>query len=94
MSSALAVTFASFYMVNLDNSVLELSQFSPKIHWRYVDDIFVAVYNETELKSFRTQMECQSVLKFTYEIGIDYKLPFLDVEISSNKYLYVRTYTT
>ena len=73
-------------MSNLETSVLEQPEFSPKIYCRYVDDMFVVVNIDVELEllELESQMERQSVLKFSYEIGIDNKPPFLDVEVSSN----------
>ena len=84
MGSALGPTFTSFYICNLEPSVLEQPEFCPKIYCTYVDDILVAVNNVMELESLRTQMERQSVQKCTYEIAIDNKLLFLDVAVPSN----------
>ena len=46
---------------------------------RYIDDIFVQVNNHQQLIDLQN-----SVLKFTHELNIDNKLPFLDLLIDNN----------
>ena len=76
MGSPLGPTFANFYMGNIENTVLEKTE-KPSIYVRYVDDIFLQIRNETELKNLRKIFEENSVLKFTYELNVNSKLPFL-----------------
>ena len=84
MGSPLGPTFANFYMGSIENKILENLETKPKIYCRYVDDIFIVVRNEDEILSLKHKMEEDSVLKFTYEIGIGNKIPFLDVDVSTD----------
>ena len=84
MGSPLGPTFANFYMGDLENNVFENHCQKPLIYVRYVDDIFVLVNSEEELINLKQTFQEQSVLNFTYEIGVNGKLPFLDVLINNN----------
>ena len=84
MGSPLGVTFADVYMCHLENNILLDPALKPSTYCRYVDDIFVEVRSEAHLKDLQQSMERASVLRFTYEINIQNKIPFLDVFIDSN----------
>ena len=84
MGSPLGPTFANFYMGELESNVLENHCQKPLIYVRYVDDIFVLVKNEEELIHLKQIFQEQSVLNFTYEIGVEGKLPFLDITVNNN----------
>ena len=70
-------------MGNLEQSVLSDQNIKPNIYCRYVDDIFVVVRNEDHLQKLKERMQASSVLTFTYELSINGKIPFLDVDIKS-----------
>ena len=84
MGSPLGPTFASFYVCYLENIALEQLPSKPPVYCRYVDDCFVGINNMDELHSLKTFFETHSVLKFTYELEICKKLPFLDVLLQRN----------
>jgi hypothetical protein len=86
MGSPLGPTFAEYYMCEIENRVLSDGQIKPELYCRYVDDIFVVVRDEEHLKKLRIAFELNSVLKFTYELGQNRTLPFLDVfvEVKDN----------
>ena len=81
MGNSLGVTFANYYMCNLENSVLsDASVIVPEIYARYVDDCYVVVKSESDLMQLIDKFKGSSVLNFTHEIGGD-KLNFLDVSV-------------
>ena len=45
---------------------------------------FLQITNETELNHLKNTFENNSVLKFTYELNVNQKLPFLDVLVDSS----------
>lgn len=84
MGSPLGPAFAYFYMCHLENKVLQNEELKPPIYCRYVDDIFVVVPNEDALIRLKQEMELNSKLRFTYEMGVDNKIPFLDIYVDGN----------
>ena len=85
MGSPLGVTFANYYMCNLENKVMKDNSLKPTICTRYVDDCFVVVRDENHLRTLKNEMERQSSLKFTYELSINKILPFLDVKVEGTE---------
>ena len=85
MGSPLGPTFANFYMGELENKVFENPNLKPLIYARYVDDIFIVVKSEKEMINLQHIFQENSVLNFTYEIGVAGKLPFLDVEVNNKE---------
>ena len=81
MGSCLGPTFANFYMCNLENKILPTLSKTPYIYARYVDDIFLEINNVNSLITMKDAMEQNSVLKFTYELNIERKIPFLDIQV-------------
>jgi hypothetical protein len=81
MGSPLGPTFANYYMCHIENQALEDSNIKPYIYCRYIDDIFVDVGSEQQLRELQQKMQELSVLNFTYELNVFNKLPFLDVLI-------------
>ncbi|XP_047739936.1 uncharacterized protein LOC125178985 [Hyalella azteca] len=69
MGCPLGPTFAEYYMCKIKNQVLSDEQIKPELYCRYVDDIFVVVRDEEQLRNLRLAFEMNSVLKFTYELG-------------------------
>ena len=51
---------------------------------RYVDDNNLEIENENSLIKLKEKFENITVLKFTYEINLNNKLPFLDVLLNNN----------
>ena len=68
------------YMCHLENQVLNAVK--PAIYCRYVDDIFVEVKDEAQLQTLKTSMEKESCLRFTTELSVENRIPFLDIDIS------------
>lgn len=82
MGSPLGPTFSEFYMCDLENRVIT-DENKPHIYCRYVDDIFVLVRDQQNLIDLKNILERNSVLKFTYEISNNNKMPFLDVLVKN-----------
>ena len=88
MGSPLGPVFANFYMGFLENKVFKEKKNKPSIYVRYVDDIFLQIESVEHLIKLKQLFEDNSKLKFTYELSVQRKLPFLDVTVtSSNKFL-------
>ena len=93
MGSPLGPTFANFYMGDLEMRVLNNLANKPSIYARYVDDIFLQIDNEDQLKQLKQQFQDNSVLKFTYEMSVRNKLPFLDILVESeNNQFHTKVY--
>ena len=86
MGSRLGPLFASFYMCNLENRVLnELGpNDKPTVYCRYVDDIFLIVPNILSLQLIKTKFELNSVLKFTTELECRTNLAFIDTIVTKS----------
>ena len=85
MGSPLGPTFANYYMSHLENTIFSnCPNVKPTLYARYVDDIFLVVNDETEIVNMKNNFESHSILKFTYEMNINGKLPFLDVLVEMN----------
>ena len=83
MGSPLGVTFANFYMCHLENSVLDIQpNIKPIAYCRYIVDIFLIIKNIDKLTKLKDSFESNSVLKFTYELGTNNKINFLDVHVN------------
>ena len=80
MGSPLGVLFADAYMCYVEDQVLKHCR--PHIYKRCVDDVYVEVENVDALRQLKSAFESASVLKFTTEIGLNNKLPFLDVSVN------------
>ena len=83
MGSPLGPTFAGFYMGHLEEQVLSDYEPKPNLYARYIDDVFLQIENENEIAKLKTAFEQNSVLKFTFELSVNHKLPYLDVLIDS-----------
>jgi hypothetical protein len=89
MGSPLGPTFAEYYMCEIENRVLSDELNKPELYCRYVDDIFVVVRDEEQLMNLRMAFEMNSDLKFTYELGQNRTLPFLDILVQAKNNSYV-----
>ena len=93
MGSPLGPTFANFYMGHLEKLILSNDNSPPSIYTRYVDDIFLQVESVEQLIDLRERFQNNSVLKFTYELSVQNKLPFLDVLVEpKNKRFHTTVY--
>ena len=84
MGSPLGPTFAGYYMGHIEHIVLSDPNVRPHTYGRYVDDIFLQVSNEDQLYALKNAFEQVSVLKFTVELNVDNKIPFLDVMVDGS----------
>ena len=89
MGSPLGPLFANFYMCEIERKLLNDPTIAPQIYCRYVDDIFVDVRDEAHLHAIIEAMQSNSILKFTYELSVANKLPFLDVMITTHENKFV-----
>ena len=88
MGSPLGPSFANFYMGYLESLAFADPENKPFIYARYMDDTFVQIKDESQLIKLRELFQNNSILKFTYEMNVNKKLPFLDVlvDCSSDKF--------
>ena len=84
MGSPLGPTFANFYMGDLEERIFNDLNNKPIKYARYVDDIYLQTNNEEEIRTLKQRFEAASVLKFTIELSIENKIPFLDVMVRMN----------
>jgi hypothetical protein len=82
MGSPLGPLFANFYMSFIEHEALSAMTNRPILYTRYVDDIFLMIDNIATLHELKANLECKSVLKFTYEIEKNRNISFLDVNVS------------
>ena len=83
VSPTLANIFLSLHEQNwIQNCPLE---FRPVYYRRYVDDTFILFKSQSHITKFLNYLNQQhSQIKFTHEIEIDNRLPFLDVLVCKN----------
>lgn len=91
MGSPLGPLFANFYMSEIEKRVLADQNLAPNIYCRYVDDVFVDVRDEDHLKQLITAMEQNSVLRFTFELSVQNRIPFLDVLVDTENNMFKTT---
>ena len=84
MGSPLAPILANTFMGYHEQTWLnEYKGNSPSHFRRYVDDIFAVFSNNDEAENFLSYLNIQhNNIKFTIEVEVDGKLPFLDVLVS------------
>ena len=82
MGSPLSVTFANFFMAEVENQALNNLENKPAMYVRYIDDIFVSC-DENVLELLKKELELISGLHFTVENSIDRKIPFLNVLVEN-----------
>ncbi|XP_069179232.1 uncharacterized protein [Procambarus clarkii] len=82
MGSPLGVLFENFYLGPIEQRVLVDMDLKPAIYCRYVDDIFMQVPDARCLQQVKEAFEWNSVLRFTYEMENNGKLPLLDVAVT------------
>ena len=85
MGSPLGPTFANFYMGHLEDNIFSDPTKQPNIYARFIDDIFVQVKDSQQLANLQNTFQQNSVLKFTYELNVNNKLPFLDLLIDNSQ---------
>lgn len=77
MSPALA----DLMMEHLETNVLKNLRFKPKFYFRYVDDILLTIPNSQIEDTLRRFNNFNCHIKFTHELEVEGKIPFLDVLI-------------
>lgn len=84
MGNPLSPFLANLFMNKLENSIKTSHINFLKVWYRYVDDVFAVVNENFDLNNFLKILNQQfSSIKFTTELDIDKKLPFLDLEITN-----------
>ena len=79
MESCLGPTFANYNMWEIENTVIrEKPECKPFLYARYVDDIFVATKDLSEVLRLKEELQNNSILRFTHEEEKDRRLAFLD----------------
>ena len=84
MGSPLGVLFAEAYMARVESLALESMEVKPFTYCRYIDDIFVDVVDEDQLMCLKSKLEEKSLLKFTVEMSVNNRIPFLDVTVDAS----------
>ena len=94
MGGPLSCTMANYYMAHIENRILSDPSLKPSLYARFIDDIFVMVRDENHMEALKEAFSNNSVLRFTHEMSVSNKLPFLDVllEIKNGKF-YRSVYT-
>ena len=83
MGSLLGPTFANFYIGYIENEVLKILDIKASIYTRNVNDIFVVVENENQLRELKNKFEEKPILKFNYEMSTNNHILFLDVKVEN-----------
>lgn len=76
-------------MARVESLALEAMKQKPFLYCRYIDDIFVDVADEEQLKLLKSNLESKSLLKFTVEMSIEHIIPFLDVTVDASNSSFV-----
>ena len=84
MGSPLGPTFANFFMSEVENRALNNISTRPDIYARYIDDMFL-LCSQSTLQELKSEMTLISGLNFTFESGVDRKLPFLNVLVEKQE---------
>jgi hypothetical protein len=86
MGNPLSPFLANLFMSHFETELSAKCNYFPRIFYRYVDDIFAIVsFTKDRLAEFTELMNSQyPSIKFTVEVEVDSKLPFLDILISRN----------
>ena len=83
MGSPRGVTFANYYMINLENTLLDNEpSLKPAIYCRYIDDCFLIVNSDIKLNNLVDELHHRSAFNFTTEVGQNRKINFLGVCIN------------
>ena len=78
--------FANFYMCHIENSIVDSEPaFKPTTYCRYTDDIFIITDDIDDLLKLKQSFEETYILTFTYEIGINHHINFLDVLVDDTQ---------
>ncbi|XP_076055142.1 uncharacterized protein LOC143033536 [Oratosquilla oratoria] len=85
MGSPLGVLFTIFFfMGRIEKEVFDEVQ-RPRIHCRYIDDIFVMTEDIQQIEALQRRFKEASGLNFTIEHSNEDPLPFLDVLVKQEK---------
>ena len=83
MRSVLVPILSNSYVSASENKVFNTIN-KPIIYVRYADDTFLLKNSTYEINTIQETIKNISVLNFTQEININYKIPFLSVLIDTN----------
>ena len=82
MGTRMAPSYANLFMTKLEETLLTQTTISPRIWWRYIDDVF-AIWDkgQDELENFLQQINTfHNTIKFTAEWSTD-RVSFLDTTV-------------
>ena len=71
-------------MAHVESEALESIEPKPFTYCRYIDDVFVDIGDEEQLMRLKSKLEEKSLLKFTIEMSVDNRIPFLDVQVDAS----------
>ena len=94
MGSPLGPTMANVFQSFYEMKWLEQcpNEFKPVFYRRYVDDIFVLLESTEHLSKFHAYLNtCHPKMSFSFELEVNGKLSFLDVEVSRQQGKFVTT---
>jgi hypothetical protein len=84
MGNPLGPVFANIFLSHHETSWLENcpADFKPSYYRRYVDDSFLLFQNKEKVRMFTEYLNRQHPnMRFTYEVEIDQKLPFIGMNV-------------
>ncbi|XP_055527748.1 uncharacterized protein LOC129720313 [Wyeomyia smithii] len=79
MGNPLSPVLADLVMENLLDSVLRILDFKPPFIWKYVDDLMMSIPPDKIQQDMDIFNKHNPHIQFTYELGIDKRIPFLDM---------------
>ena len=86
MGNPLSPFLANVFMNNFETNFKNSNPEFPKIWFRYVDDIFAIVNKSFDINAFMNKINnVYPSIKFTFELEIENKLPFLDLLLIRNE---------
>lgn len=80
MGNPLSPFLSEVYMAALEHE-LQTKNLLPERWWRYVDDVFCIIKRDSLTTVLDTINSARRSIKFTYEMEVEGKLPFLDILI-------------
>ena len=83
MGSPISPILAHLFMSNLEENIDRYKRKKSEVYYRYVDDIFMIINGtQKDIQKFKKFMNTlETTIRFTVEVQMNNKLPFLDVMI-------------
>ncbi|XP_025261928.1 uncharacterized protein LOC112637139 [Camponotus floridanus] len=81
MGSPLSPIIADIVLQDLEEKALNILRFTPRLYFRYVDDILMTVPSDSIDSTLSIFNSFHDRLQFTFELEVDRKINFLDVTI-------------